>query len=173
MYDYNGKFLVKMKKRATTGTQKNLIAEITAKQQNNVWPGPIANSRSIDEYLWKGSQNATLVQRIGACIIGLFYFSMGVIFLGFARGDLWWPVTLLSFLLLFLGTKIFLNGFRNRKLKSDQRGNAVRRIFPGLWTILKMIRRLVDQTGNLIPIRAKQEIISSNPSTGSEADRRQ
>ena len=50
-----------------------VIEEIKAKQRNTAWPDTIVNSRGVDEFLWKGSSDAPLVQRIGAWIFGLTF----------------------------------------------------------------------------------------------------
>ena len=65
---------------------ERLIEEIKAKQRNTVWPDTLMNGRSVDEFLWKGSPDAPLVQRMGAWIFGLAFMliAVGVIAAGLA-----------------------------------------------------------------------------------------
>jgi hypothetical protein len=71
------------KKDANSGRTSNdvklheYIEEIRAKQRNTVWPDPLRNSRAVDEFLWRGSSKAPLVQRVGALIFGLAYILSG------------------------------------------------------------------------------------------------
>ena len=65
----------KENKRAERRT--SFIRDIRRKQRNVIWPEALHNSRSIDEFLWKGSSNPSLVQRIGAWLIGLVLRLLG------------------------------------------------------------------------------------------------
>jgi hypothetical protein len=53
------------------------LDDVRASQRNTVWPDPLRNSRAVDEFLWKGSSKAPLVQRVGALIFGLAYLFAG------------------------------------------------------------------------------------------------
>ena len=53
------------------------LDEVRAKQRNTVWPDPLRNSRAVDEFLWRGSSKAPLVQRGGTLIFGLAYLLSG------------------------------------------------------------------------------------------------
>jgi hypothetical protein len=96
-----------------------------AKQQNVVWPGPLVNGTEVERFLWKGSGNPTVVQRIGAWILGLAYFAFGLTGVAFAvreRADFFAiliPLTIGCGCLL-AGIKVFLNGFRKDKPKEHR-----------------------------------------------------
>ncbi len=93
------------------------IEEVRAKQRNTVWPDATKNSRSVDVFLWKGSPNAPLVQRIGAWIFGLAFILIGLLWVdvAFERHS---PVFgVLSIGWFAVGGKVFLNGFRRRKVE--------------------------------------------------------
>jgi hypothetical protein len=60
------------------------MEEIEAKQRNTVWPDTLRNSRSVDEFLWKGSSDAPLVQRAGAWIFGLTFILLSLALLDVA-----------------------------------------------------------------------------------------
>jgi hypothetical protein len=94
-------------------TANNRFArDVNARQRNTVWPDTVRNGRSVDALLWKGSPNATEVQRVGMAIFGLLFLAFGANFayLGVTRAALLYPV---SALLLVLGLKIFLNAFHH------------------------------------------------------------
>lgn len=62
-------------------------------------------------FLWKGSKDPKLVQRLGAWILGLFTVSLGVGFwLLFQEDD---PIVLkvIPIALILIGAKVFRNGF--------------------------------------------------------------
>jgi hypothetical protein len=100
--------------------QQSLIEEIKATQQNTLWPDTMKNSSSVDEFLWKGSPDAPLVQRIGACIFGLTFIlgGLGWFAAAYEKNDRVFGI--LSIPWFFIGGKIFLNGFRRRKTSSDR-----------------------------------------------------
>jgi len=56
------------------------IGQIEARQRNLIWPDVLRGSRSVDEFLWKGSRDAPLVQRIGAVILALAYVLVALTF---------------------------------------------------------------------------------------------
>ena len=60
--------------------QDHLIEDVKARQRNTTWPDAMVNSSTVDGLLWKGSPNATKVQRIGIAIWGLTFAFLGVIF---------------------------------------------------------------------------------------------
>ena len=68
-----------MKNSSRAERRAAFINDIWSKQQNVVWPGPLRNSRSITELLWKGSPYLPLVQRIGLWLIGTCWFFLGVV----------------------------------------------------------------------------------------------
>jgi hypothetical protein len=97
--------------------QDQAIEEVRAKQRNTVWPDPFINSRSVDEFLWKGSPGAPLVQRIGAWIFGLTFILIGLGWVDVAYERRWPVFGVLSILWFAVGGKVFLNGFRRRKVE--------------------------------------------------------
>lgn len=96
--------------------QDHLIEDVKARQRNTTWPDAMVNSSTVDGLLWKGSPNATKVQRIGIAIWGLTFAFLGVIFemIAFQKDEL--VPAFFGLPLLALGTKLFLNAFkRNSK----------------------------------------------------------
>ena len=96
----------------------HLIEEIKAKQRNTVWPDTHRNGRSVDEYLWKGSPDAPLVQRIGAWVFGFTFMLLAVALIEVDRETS--PdrksiaFVILGVAFFGVGLKVFLNGFRRR-----------------------------------------------------------
>ena len=66
-----------MKGRRRGSDLEGFIDQIKDKQRNTVWPGPLVNSRNADQFLWKGSSNPTVVQRIAALLLGFSFMSAG------------------------------------------------------------------------------------------------
>jgi hypothetical protein len=106
-----------MKSQTTSASRKKFIEEIKAKQRNTVWPGPMINSRGVDELLWRGDPNAPLVQRIAAWLFGLVFVLIGLGWLDVAYQKHWIAFGVLSIAWFYLGGRVFLNGFRRRKAK--------------------------------------------------------
>lgn len=104
--------------------QQRPLEDAKQKQSNTLWPDAFRNSRSVDEFLWKGSPDAPLVQRIGACIFGLTFMLSGVGFVEIDREitpDRKSIVLVIVGVLFFgAGLKVFLNGFRRRKSRNTQ-----------------------------------------------------
>jgi hypothetical protein len=98
------------------------IDEIKARQRNIVWPDALVNSRAVDVFLWRGSSDAPLVQRIGAWLFGLLYLGFGVVLWSIARREKLLPLAVISAASFLLGAKIFLNGFlKKRRFGKDSR----------------------------------------------------
>ena len=95
--------------------KSRMVAEIKDKQRNIVFPDTVRNSRNVDAFLWKGSPDAPLVQRMGAWIIGLFFLGWGFCFLYMGYREPSLPIFFYSTVGLVLGGKIFLNGFRRHR----------------------------------------------------------
>jgi hypothetical protein len=107
-----------MKSKTTNASRKKLIEEMKAKQSNTVWPGPMINSRGVDEFLWRGDPDAPLVQRMAAWIFGIFFIVVGGLgWLDIAYQKHWRAFGLLSIVWFYVGGRVFLNGFRRRKVK--------------------------------------------------------
>src|SRR6266446_6820751 len=107
-------------KRRIFPHRRTFIEEIRVKQKSTVWPYPLINNRRVDKFLWKGSSDAPLIQRIGAWVFGLAFLAMGALLLIVGRefaGDGGEGLVIMSVGAFMLGMKIFLNGFRRRKQK--------------------------------------------------------
>jgi hypothetical protein len=97
--------------------QDQAIEEVRAKQRNTVWPDTIRNSRSVDAFLWKGSPDAPLVQRIAAWVFGVFFVLCCIAWLDAAFERRSVIVGVLSIAWFLVGGKVFLNGFRKRNVE--------------------------------------------------------
>ena len=100
--------------RTTAGDETKFIDEIRAKQRNIVWPDTLVNSRAVDVLLWKGSRDATTVQRIVMVLYGLVFLICGLVFSSLAKGERSLILMIFSFGLLLLAVKLMRNAFRNR-----------------------------------------------------------
>jgi hypothetical protein len=92
----------------------HFIEDLEARQRNIVFPDTVRNGRSVDAFLWRGSPNPTMVQRIGAWILGLTIVVMGIVFLDTTRGDGFFS-RMFSVAFILLGARIFRNGFPRRE----------------------------------------------------------
>ena len=99
-----------MKQRDKVEGRRRLIEDLKAKQRNTVWPDPLINSRGVDAFLWKGSPNPSMVQRIGAVLFGLFFICGAVMFASICaeRHSLW---GILAFVFLYAGAKVLRNSW--------------------------------------------------------------
>lgn len=106
--------------RTTKPKQEDLTNDLIKRQQNIVWPGPLRNSRGVDEFFWKGSSNPTGVQQVAAALFGLFFVIAAVAFaaVGAERHSVW---GLLSFVLLLYGGKILFNALPKKTVKPDEK----------------------------------------------------
>lgn len=99
------------------------VEETKAKQRNILWPDALLNSRSVDAFLWKGSPDAPLVQRVGAWIFGITFMLLGAGLIEADREitpDLKSTAAVILGVIFFgVGLKVFLNGFRRRKKKAE------------------------------------------------------
>jgi hypothetical protein len=59
------------------------LNEIHARQKNTVWPDLMKNRALVDSFLWKGSSEATVVQRIGIALFGLLFFCPAMLIVRF------------------------------------------------------------------------------------------
>lgn len=102
---------------ASMGDHENLdkfIEEAKGRQRNIVFPDTVRNERAAWAFFWKGSPEPTVVQRIAAWMIGLVFLGNGLMFVDMAasahNGDAWILVPL-SLPFIFVGVRIFRNGF--------------------------------------------------------------
>ncbi len=54
--------------------------EAEAKQRGVLWPDMLRQSRSIDEFLWKGDRKAKPIQRAALVLYSMMFLSVTVIF---------------------------------------------------------------------------------------------
>jgi hypothetical protein len=98
------------------------IEESRARQRNIVFPDTVRNFRSVDTFLWRGSPNPTLVQRIGAWLFGVTEMGLGggggtLAFNAYEQDrDLadFGIMTLLALFCAAIGIRTFRNGFPRR-----------------------------------------------------------
>ena len=98
------------------------IDEARASQRNIVFPDTVRNARSADVFLWNGSPDPSLVQRIAAWIFGLAYMGIAleVFFLAVTRrvkDGFSIDIVILAAMSLsavLIGIRIFRNGFPRR-----------------------------------------------------------
>jgi hypothetical protein len=109
-----------MKDKAESSEHDGFIEEIKDQQRNTLWPDALRNGRSVYEFLWKGSPDAPLVQRIGACIFGLTFIlgGLGWLDVAYEKHDRIFGV--FSILWFFLGAKLIFNGFRRHKIDKHE-----------------------------------------------------
>jgi hypothetical protein len=105
--------------RAMGHHRRNLddfIDETRASQRNIVFPDTVRNARLADVFLWRGSADPSLVQRIAAWMFGLGFIGAGTGLFCLAVvsrssfADVFVGVSM-SVLALFMGIRIFRNGF--------------------------------------------------------------
>lgn len=102
------------------------IQETRASQRNIVFPDTVRNGRSVDAFLWHGSPDPPLVQRIGAWIFGSTFIGLGlssfIMAAAFIRDGSWsgfGVFILIGFLVLLFGIRTFRNGFPKPKKRSS------------------------------------------------------
>jgi hypothetical protein len=93
-------------------------------QRNTVFPDTVRNSRSVDAFLWRGSPNPSLVQRVGAWLFGLTEIGIGLCAIPLAIQGLhgedhpWIAFAifmLMATAMCLLGIRTFRNGFPRRQ----------------------------------------------------------
>jgi hypothetical protein len=104
-----------MKDNATSTDHDAFIEEVKDQQRNTLWPDTFRNGHSVDAFLWKGSPDAPLVQRIGACIFGLTFILGGLGWLDVAYEKHWRVFGVLSIAWFFVGARLIRNGFSRRR----------------------------------------------------------
>lgn len=100
------------------GQLHEYIAELEARQRNTVWPDPLRNSRGVDQLLWKGSVDATAVQRIGIAVFGFTFCLIGIAIMLAGVEDHMWFETVLGLLFILLACRLFWNSARGLRKKS-------------------------------------------------------
>lgn len=59
------------------------LREVESRQRNVVWPDTLRNGALVDAFLWKGSPNATPIQRIGTGLFGLLFLCPAILLMRF------------------------------------------------------------------------------------------
>jgi hypothetical protein len=108
-----------MRRQRTRLDSPGFIDQIRAKQRNILWPDTVVNGRAVDVFLWRGSPDPTIVQRIGAWLFGLLFLALSVGFLDYALRERSFVLVLFSLGWILLGARVFRNGFRRRKGKAE------------------------------------------------------
>ncbi len=99
------------------------IDESRASQRNFVFPDTVRNGRAVDVFLWRGSPDPPLVQRIAAWMFGLLFIGSGLLLFSVAAPKIleedrsWIGVAVIALTSLFfvlIGMRIFRNGFPRR-----------------------------------------------------------
>jgi hypothetical protein len=92
--------------------------DVQARQRNTVWPDTLKNGRSVDGFLWKGSPDATPVQRVGSAIFGLAFLAAGFtfVYISVSRGGSGASLFIMLFGLFWIviGCKLLANAFVTR-----------------------------------------------------------
>ena len=100
----------------------DFLEDSRRRQRNVVFPDTLRNARSVDAFLWKGSPNPTLVQRVGAWVFGLTFIGLGACLVTLvgavhSKGD-WagaFVLTSISAGAIAVGIRMFRNGFPRRR----------------------------------------------------------
>jgi hypothetical protein len=88
------------------------IGEFETKQSNILWPDAHRNSRGVDELLWKGSADATAIQRAGIAVFGFFFLLIGVALIALELEHRAVLEGVIGGLLVLLAARLFRNAFR-------------------------------------------------------------
>jgi hypothetical protein len=95
--------------------QFELQNDVERRQRNTVWPDVLKNSVTVDGFLWHGSPNATVVQRIAAAIFGCCFISGSTFLLTLAIRDHSEIVLVNAIIFLLIGWKVFANAIPNKQ----------------------------------------------------------
>jgi len=101
-----------------TRNESRLVSEVRSRQRNTVWPDTLRNTALVDCFLWKGSPDATPVQRIGTFLFGMLFLWPAVLLLCFGLfepGGALPKILMLLFALPWIGVgcKLMRNAFRH------------------------------------------------------------
>jgi hypothetical protein len=109
-----------MRRRSRLSDEPGFIDDIRDRQRNILWQDSLVNSRSVDVFLWRGSPNPTMVQRVGAWLFGATFIGAGacLVSLAWMEGTWSWGVVAIATFGLgsiAAGVKIFANGCRKHR----------------------------------------------------------
>ena len=138
-----------MARRPTDEDIRNLMGDIESRQRNTIWPDTVRNGRSVDAFLWHGSPDASLVQRIGVALFGLAFFAGGVVFLIIARHERSFLAMIMSAGVFFLAVRMLRNAVRRRENQRDSWANLESRLFPGLIEVVNALNALAARAKSM------------------------
>src|SRR5579863_10206084 len=90
---------------------RSALDKIGARQRNVLWNEAVPNAVRADAFLWRGSPNPTLLQRIGAALFGLTFLCAGIAFLMLANAHRSLQWMLLAYVFVLLGIRVCRNSF--------------------------------------------------------------
>ena len=88
------------------------IAELERGQSNILWEDAHKNAAGVDRLLWKGRDDAPMVQRLGIAIFALMFLLVGIAILLLGIEQQMALEWILSALLILLAAKLFRNALR-------------------------------------------------------------
>src|SRR5262249_23568121 len=92
--------------------RKSFMNDVRSRQSNTIWPDTLHNGSSVDRLLWYGSSTATLVQRVGIGIFGIFFLAFTAFLVWMAHRDQSTLLFLFAIPWLYLGIRVSANAFR-------------------------------------------------------------
>jgi hypothetical protein len=91
------------------------LAEARSRQNNVLWPDTFTNGKLVTRLLFRGIENPTPVQRVGAWLFGLAYFGAGLVLVDAGRQTDTWEYKFIGLSVMLLGIWVFRNGFPKRR----------------------------------------------------------
>lgn len=64
-------------------SRNKLSSDIKARQRNILWPDTLRNGALVDAFAWRGSPNASCIQRIGTALFGLLFLCPAILLMRF------------------------------------------------------------------------------------------
>ena len=91
-----------------------MFEDVQNRQRNIVWPDTMRNGRLVDALLWRGSSEATMVQRIGIAVFGLLFLGFGLFFVFSLAPEFHsMSIAVVGVFSVALGVRVTLNAFRH------------------------------------------------------------
>ncbi|MBT9330939.1 hypothetical protein [Paracidobacterium acidisoli] len=96
------------------------IGELETKQSNILWEDAHRNNRGVDKLLWKGDENAPLVQRIGIAVFGFMFLlcGLGLATIGYDQHAPF--IYLIAAFSGFIAVRLFFNAVRGLRKSKDR-----------------------------------------------------
>jgi hypothetical protein len=95
----------------------DLIEDLARSQGNTSPPDIIRNTARAEGFLWKGSPDATPVQRIAFFLFGVMFLCQAFFTVPLGAGERSFPVILFGYALGFIGLRLLYNAFRGLRKK--------------------------------------------------------